>query len=214
MEEDLKQQLRQAYELKAAERDARTIPDWRREQRDNFATLLLREGKRTLLELGAGTGTDGRYFQDLGLDVLCTDLSPEMVRLCRAKGLNARVMDNTLFDLPPTSFDAVYAMNSLLHLPSADLPAVLQNIHTVLKPGGLFFMGVYGGVETEGIWEDDDYQPKRFFAFYSDEQLKQILSQYFHIQTFTIIPYSGSEPDMHHQSVTLRKSGQVNQSAC
>jgi SAM-dependent methyltransferase len=205
MDEELKARLRQAYNLKAGERDARDIPDWRREQRDKFAALLLQEGKQTFLELGAGTGIDGRYFQALGLDVLCTDLSPEMVRFCRAKGLKARVMDNTHFDLPPASFDAVYAMNSLLHLPKKDLPAVLQNIQTVLKPDGLFFMGVYGGIETEGIWEEDDYEPKRFFAFYTDEELKQILSQFFDIEDFTVTKNVGTGDDPHHQAAVLRK---------
>lgn len=205
MDEELKERLRQAYNLKAGDRDVRDIPNWRSERRNKFAALLLQEGKHTLLELGAGTGVDGRYFQELGLDVFCTDLSPEMVRFCQAKGLKAQVMDNTHFDLPPASFDAVYAMNSLLHLPKRDLPAVLHSIQTALKPNGLFFMGVYGGIETEGIWEEDDYEPKRFFAFYTDDRLKHILSQFFNIEDFTVTKNVGTDDDPHHQSVTLRK---------
>jgi SAM-dependent methyltransferase len=114
-------------------------------------------------------------------------------------------MDNNHFDLPPASFDAVYAMNSLLHLPKKDLPAVLHNIQTVLKPDGLFYIGVYGGVESEGIWEEDDYVPKRFFAFYMDDQLKQILSEFFNIEDFTVTKTVETGDGPHHQSAVLRK---------
>lgn len=206
MDEELRERLRQAYNLKAAERDSREIPEWRSGLRNDFAALLLREGKHTLLELGAGPGIDGRYFQEQGLDVLCTDLSPEMVRLCQAKGLKARVMDNTQFDLSAASFDAVYAMNSLLHLPKGDLAAVLGRIQSVLKPEGLFFMGVYGGVDSEGVWEEDDHEPRRFFAFYTDDQLKRLLSQFFDILTFTVMPNVGTSDNLHHQGVVLRKT--------
>jgi SAM-dependent methyltransferase len=206
MDDKLKEQLRQAYNRQAEARENRGKPTWQLNPRNIFGDLLLQENKKTLLELGAGTGEDGRYFQDLGLDVLCTDLSPEHVRYCQAKGLNARVMDNTNMDLPSASFDAVYAMNSLLHLPKKEWPAVLQNIQTVLKPDGLFFMGVYGGMDTEGVWEDDHYDPKRFFAFYTDDQLKKLLSQYFVILEFTVTTNVTSDDDPHHQAVTMRKA--------
>ncbi|MFZ6026907.1 MAG: class I SAM-dependent methyltransferase [Chloroflexota bacterium] len=72
------------------------------------------------------------------------DLSPEMVRLCRQKGLATSVMDMAELDFSPASFGAI-AMNSLLHLPKTALPGVLRQIHRVLKPDGLFYLGVHGG---------------------------------------------------------------------
>src|SRR5690606_27119632 len=106
--------------------------------------------------------------RDQGLDVTCTDLSPEMVALCRAKGLHAHVMDFLHLDFPPASFDAVFALNCLLHVPGADLDRVLTEIHRMLRPSGLFFYGVYGGWSFEGVWPDDQHDPKRFFVFYPD----------------------------------------------
>jgi SAM-dependent methyltransferase len=210
MDEELKDRLRQAYNLKAEARDGRTIPNWRIEQRNNFAALLLQENKKTVLELGAGTGVDGLYFQRQGLDVFCTDLSPEMVRFCRAKGLKAEVMDFTRFDFLPESFeaghfDAAFALNCLLHLPKKDLPAVLGNIQSVLKPDGLFYMGVYGGYDFEDIWEEDDYEPKRFFSFYTDDELKQILAGFFDLQSFQVVRHVEKDSDLHFQSVIMRK---------
>jgi hypothetical protein len=62
-------------------------------------------------------------------------------------------------------------MNSLLHLPKTEFPGVLRRIDGLLKPGGLVFVGVYGGYESEGIWEKDSYRPQRFFSFFTDEEL-------------------------------------------
>jgi SAM-dependent methyltransferase len=203
MDEELKASLRRTYDMKAGERDNLTISDLRLGPRNDFAALLKREGKKTLLELGSGPGKDGRYFKDQGFDVLCTDLSPEMVRLCREKGLEARVMDNTNLELPPASFDAVYSMNSLLHLPKKDLPAVLGQIRTVLKTDGLCFIGVYGGIDFEGIWEEDHYDPKRFYSFFTDDKLKPVLEAAFEIISFRSIATGNNNDDLDFQAALM-----------
>ena len=159
MEQTLRTQLREAYDRTAREREAASIEPWKSEERAQFLQRLREERKRTLLELGAGPGRDSKFFQDNGLAVVCTDLSPAMVELCRQKGLAAHVMDFGNLQLPAGSFDAVYALNCLLHLPKHELPPVLRTIETLLTPNGLFYMGVYGGYDFEGIWEQDTYEP-------------------------------------------------------
>jgi hypothetical protein len=81
---------------------------------------------------------------------------------------------------------------------------VLKGIRAVLKPKGLFYMGVYGGPESEGIWEDDTYTPKRFFSFYPDERIQKIVSDFFEIFYFKAIPLEEGRP--HFQSMILRKN--------
>jgi SAM-dependent methyltransferase len=147
---------------------------------------------------------DGRFFQDNGLTVTCTDLSPEMVRLCREKGLDAHVMDFLNLDFPAAHFDAVYALNCLLHVPKTDLPRVLQAIRRVLKPGGLMFMAVYGGFEHEDVWEDDNHEPKRFFAFYTDEQVQAVFGQFFEVEQFTAVD-NDTQNGLHSQILILRR---------
>ena len=143
--QSIKQELRKTYDLSATDRDGRDISLWKQEERQSFLELIKKEQKTTLLEIGAGPGKDSRFFQDHDLQVISTDLSPQMVQLCRAKGLEAYVMDFLNLNFPDTHFDAVYALNCLLHVPKVELPAVLTAIHRILKPSGLFFMGVYGG---------------------------------------------------------------------
>ena len=198
--------LRESYNRNAPNRDKKYgVEDWKIEVRQSFLSLIQKEGKQRLLEIGAGPGRDGKFFQECGLDVVCTDLSPEMVALCRAKGLTAYVMDFLSLDFPAHSFDVVYALNCLLHVPKDDFRLVLQSIQGLLKAGGVFYLGVYGGRDFEGIWLEDTYSPKRFFSFHTDEQLKEIAAEFFEILGFKVIQLDG-EADLHFQSVMLKRS--------
>jgi len=206
VEDELRAGLRESYGRKARERDLNAVPPWKAEERRRFLALLQDEGRSTLLELGAGSGRDGEFFRDHGLDVLCTDLSPEMVALCEGKGLAARVMDLSDLDFPPGTFDAVYALNCLLHVPDRELPSVLRGVRTVLRPDGLFYLGVYGGKDHEGVWEDDPYEPKRFFSFRTDERMREIVAGAFEVHTFRRIALDGRSDGLHFQSLVLRNS--------
>lgn len=192
-----------AYNQQASSRNSSEIEIWKEKERAHFLALLQEEGKQTLLEIGAGHGRDSLFFQNQGVDVAAIDLSPAMVALCQQKGISTQVMDMTALAFPSQSFDAVYALNSFLHLSKQEFPAVLENVHRVLQSGGLFYLGLYGGVDFEGIWENDAYTPKRFFSFHTDEQLKQILADWFKIIYFQNIPAVGGTMDF--QSVILKK---------
>ncbi|MDP9310282.1 MAG: class I SAM-dependent methyltransferase [Chloroflexota bacterium] len=205
MGETLKDNLRVAYDRNAAERDGYAKELWKVAERQHFLALLQAEHKQSLLELGAGPGTDSLFFQQHGLAVTATDLSPEMIKRCRAKGLTAYVLDFSDLQMPANSFDAVYALNSLLHLPKRDLPHVLQRIHTILKPRGLFYFGVYGGHDHEGPLPNDSYDPPRFFSFYTDEHLHQRVRNVFDVLSYT--PITLGENNFHFQSFVLRKAG-------
>ncbi len=206
MRDELRVGLRESYDRKARERNLRPVQPWKAEERLRFLAMLRSEGARTLLELGAGPGKDGEFFRDHGLDVVCTDLSPEMIELCESKGLAARVMDLSDLDFPSDAFDAVYALNCLLHLPGRELPAALRGIRTVLKPGGLFYLGVYGGKDHEGVWADDPYEPKRFFSFHTDEHLGEMVTRSFDICSFRRTAVATEQAEgLHFQSLILRK---------
>jgi SAM-dependent methyltransferase len=209
MANPLRSNLIRSYNKQAEQRNKSEIEDWKARERSTFLELLKSEQKQSLLEVGAGHGRDSKFFQEHGFQVTCIDLSPEMVKLCRQKGLNAHLMDMINLDFPDASFDAVYSLNSLLHLPRTELPIVLQNIKRVLKTNALFFLGVYGGYDFEGIWEKDSYDPKRFFSFHSDEGLEQVVTQGFKLLSFKQIN-AGAEI-LHFQSLILRKSVTLNE---
>jgi len=202
--DQLIEDLRRSYDDMAAQRETDDVSAWKMEERDRFLDLLQQEGRQTLLEIGAGPGKFAQFFRDSGLTVVCTDLSAEMVKLCRAKGLTAHVMEFLDLDFPDGSFDAVFALNCLLHVPEGDLPGVLEQIRGVLKPAGLFYLGLYGGKEYEGVWPGDDYEPQRYFRFQTDDQLLQAVAPFFDLVSFLRIALEG-EDDFHFQSMVLRK---------
>ncbi|HEY5574677.1 MAG TPA: methyltransferase domain-containing protein, partial [Anaerolineales bacterium] len=83
----MRNRLRETYNRHAQAREASAPQPWKLEERLNFLKLVQQEEKQNLLEIGAGPGRDGKFFQDHGLEVICIDLAPEMVQLCRQKGL-------------------------------------------------------------------------------------------------------------------------------
>jgi SAM-dependent methyltransferase len=197
------QELRQAYNLKVEERDQKQIDPWKVTLRDHFLELLQAEHKQTLLEIGAGTGVHGQFFQDNGLTVTCTDLSPAMVERCREKGLTAYVQDFLHLDFSGTTFDSVFAMNCLLHVPQADLAPALKAIRSVMKPDGLFFLGQHGGENWAGVYKEDHYEPQRFFSMLSDSTLKDIVGKHFTIEEFSKLELAENDR-FHFQALILR----------
>ncbi len=79
-----------------------------------------------------------------------------------------------------------------------------MQIDSVLEKEGLFFFGTYGGHEFEGIWEEDKYEPPRFFAFYKPDSLKVVLENVFEIVDFKIIKLPKFKTDFY--SIILKKN--------
>jgi SAM-dependent methyltransferase len=195
--------LRTAYDAKVEWRDAHPVEPWKAAERERFLTRLRDEHRTTLVDIGAGTGVHGAYFRDAGLDVTCVDLSPAMVTRCRERGLPAFDQDVVNLDLP-TRFDAAFAMNSLLHTPPADLPRALEQVKRTIEPGGLFYLGQYGGVAFEGPWLGDTYDPPRYFSRLTDDDLNGIAGEVFTVEDFRVIDVGAPAAFGHFQAVVLR----------
>ena len=197
--------LREAYDGRAAWRDGQGKEQWKLTERQAFRYRLA-PGAR-LLEIGAGTGQDSSYFQQEGFGVIAADLSAAMVEHCRAKGIEAHVMDFLQLDFPAGSFDAVFAMNCLLHVPNHDLPAVLAAVRAILRPGGLLFVGVYGAQDgdesTEGPIDDDRHVPPRFFSWRTDQRLLDFAAD----ARFDVVEFHPLDTHRGYrfQSLTLRR---------
>ena len=202
----IKKNLVDAYNKKASDRESAKLPKWKQDERELFFEHIKSESKKNLLEIGAGPGKDGLFFKKNGLDTFCIDISLEMIKLCRNKGLNAEVMSFEKMKFEDNHFDSVWAMNCLLHIPKHDIKNVLNEIKRALKPSGLFYMGVYDGKNSEGIWEKDIYEPPRFFSFFKNESLKELVSEIFTIESFRVVPAEIVGGDLDFQSLILRKS--------
>ncbi|CAK8996241.1 unnamed protein product [Durusdinium trenchii] len=190
MDHQTRSHLQQFYDEDALKQNLREAEDWKLQAREEFAEVLRRRrlaqgSSYRLLELGSGTGRDAHFWSQQSIEVICLDFSPEMVKLCQGKGLTAHVYDFTQsLNFEDSSMNAVYCMNSLLHVPKKQLPSVLTEIRRVLMQDGVFYCGVYGGRDFEGPMMDDPSGQSRFFALYTDDGLKKILSEFFRIVSF------------------------------
>lgn len=198
----IKEKLRSFYNQEAEYRNSNQKQEWKKHIRDLFCQFVKDEGKESLLEIGAGTGQDSRFFIDCGLAVTAIDFSIEMVKLCREKAIEAYEMD--FYDIASLNrkFDCIWSMNSLLHVPKEDLPKVLQGIDHVMNQNGLFFMGVYGGRDTETYLINEISDFPRFYASYSESELKTVLEDIFDIIRFCQFDV---ENKLQFQAVIMRK---------
>jgi cyclopropane fatty-acyl-phospholipid synthase-like methyltransferase len=202
----IKENLKKYYNQEAELRDSKSVkPDWKIKVRDHFLNVARMESKRTLLEIGAGAGYDSQFFMNNGFTVMAVDLSSEMIKKCREKLVEAYELDFYKLSSLNKRFDCVYAMNTLLHVPKVDLRHVLNEIDFILNENGLFYMGLYGGEDTENEFINSDVSDTpRFFSFYSASQLKTTLEDFFHIIHFESFDI-GTGKDIFH-SIIMRKS--------
>lgn len=114
-----------------------------------YATTLTRvrahlTPRDRVLELGCGTGTTALKLADAVAHITATDISGEMVRIGQEKAAAQGVTNVTFLQGVPGDaalatggpYDVVTAFN-LLHLID-DLPAFLDRVAPLVKPGGLF----------------------------------------------------------------------------
>lgn len=134
-------------------------------------------GRGRALDLGCGGGwPTAMQLANAGLDVVGVDESERMLERARDRVPSGDFRRADLRALPPDlgRFDAVVAFFSLMMLPRADIPGVLDTVRKLLRPGGLFVMSMLEGdldsVEVPFLW-----LPLRISAYPRDE-LRQLLT--------------------------------------
>jgi len=95
---------------------------------------LIERGDR-ILDLGCGSGEDAVHFERLGGQVLALDVSPEMVRIARAKGVNARVLPIEGIHTFAVAFDMVLSNFGGLNC-VRDLSALGGTLRGLVRPRG------------------------------------------------------------------------------
>ena len=131
---------------------------------DDPTTLAALEGlarelppEAAVLDLGCGAGVPVTRWLARRFAVTGVDISARQLELARRHVPAARFLRADMADLsfPPESFDAVVAFHSIIHVPRAEHPALLDGIQRWLKPGGSFLatwaLGAWEG--EEGDWE-------------------------------------------------------------
>jgi SAM-dependent methyltransferase len=107
---------------------------------DILDTRLGGAAKAELLDVGCGVANAhprliGRVGKLAGIDV-----SAASIALARQRnpGISYEVFDGTHLPFADRSLDAAFAVNVFHHVPIEQRPALVDDIHRVLRPGGLF----------------------------------------------------------------------------
>ena len=143
-----------ASEERLAKRNAayRTLVDGPNAEEIAFEAVVEARPKR-LLEVGCGTGDFAERLKN-ELDpeeLIAIDLSPRMVELTAARGLDARVGDVQALEFEDESFDCVLAGWVFYHVPALE-QAILE-CRRVLRPGGTLVAPTLGMDNFHDLWE-------------------------------------------------------------
>tara|TARA_R100000687_G_scaffold37701_1_gene30816 strand:+ start:680 stop:1306 length:627 start_codon:yes stop_codon:yes gene_type:complete len=117
---------------------------------DRFAHGLAPDAR--VLDLGCGAGRDAQALLERGFAVEAVDASAEMCahteKLTQGR---ARVRQARIEDLPQghETWDGIWMMASLLHLPRADWAGALARLIGALNPGGRLYLSVKDGEGEE-----------------------------------------------------------------
>lgn len=130
------------------------------------------------LDIGSGNGHFAKWLQENGFEVLCLDPSTEMAQRCRAKGL--KTIETTLQDYrEKETFDAIFAICSLIHIPKKEWPAEIDKIASLLNQGGYFYLALIEG-KGEGYFEQE-FEFPRFFSYFQREEVLEYLKERFEL---------------------------------
>ena len=173
-------------ETKAREAAALTIADYDRvaaryqlgtadhDVSQNINALLKAiEGDRPyrILDFGCGPGRDLKSFTSLGHEAVGLDGSEAVAQLARtASGCEVWVQDFLALDLPDDHFDGIFANASMFHIPSLELPRVLNDLRKSLQPRGVLFSSNPRGQNQEG-WNGE-----RYGAYYDLETWRRFVT--------------------------------------
>lgn len=203
----LRADLARYYDQNAAERAVRTLSGERVARRGWFIARLQGEGRHSLVEIGTGPGIDGAAFRAAGFDVAGVDLSTAHVALARAAGIDAHVAAAQELPFANASFDALWSMSVLMHMPDPDLEAALAEFARVLRPGGLAAFGMWGGDGSEGANPDDTLDPPRYFNWRTDAAIAAAISRHARLEAFEAWPVRDAGGRSHHYQWAVARFG-------
>ncbi len=129
---------------------------------------LLEPGAR-VLDLGCGSGRDAKRFAEAGFAVDAVDGSPELCRIAAEfPGLPVRCM--RFEELSAVAeYDGIWACSSILHVPSAQLPALLTSMAVALRDDGVIYTSFKYG-EGEGM------RHGRYFSDFTERTFAQLIT--------------------------------------
>ena len=136
------------YDLNAQEFFDGTVNADMSSHHEEFLNLIPKNG--TILDAGCGSGRDTLMFKSFGYEVTSMDGSEEMCKLASEyTKQEVLCLQFQEIEFDPI-FDGIWALASLLHVPSNEIKMVLNKLKNSLKSNGAMYASFkYGDFEGE-----------------------------------------------------------------
>jgi SAM-dependent methyltransferase len=167
---EVERELVRYYDHEADRRAGRPLEGGRDEARERFVAML--EPPALVLEVGPGVGRDSGALVSAGLRVVGADLSVPQLAHAARRGVLAVGATVRQLPFPDATFDGLWTMSTLMHVPDAAIDAALGELRRVLVPGALAGIGVWGGPDVE---DHGDQGGPRLFSRRSDNRWRRLL---------------------------------------
>lgn len=186
--------------------------------------LALVEKKGVVLDAGCGTGRHFALLSRKSDKVIGIDSSKKMIEVAEKKiidlnleNVQATAADFTSLPFKNESFDYVFYLASIHHLPKSEQQKAFNEMHRVLKKDGLAFVTVWSRFQSkfeltgkEGFvsFKHAGKQSDRYYYFFDEEELKKLAEENsFKVKDF-FFEKSGSsseKKDSHNLCLILEK---------
>ena len=130
--------------------------------------------QQKILDVGCGSGRDSVFFANQGFEVVAIDGSKSLIEL--AQQTDTRIdwqclrFDEIAKQSWQNQFTGIWACASLLHVPFDDLPKILNDLLSCLRPTGVLYASFkYGDSERE--------KDGRFFCDINEQRWRIVESQ-------------------------------------
>lgn len=164
------------YNKMAKEYYDETIDFWKLFPRTFLDKFIELSGKK-IIDIGSGPGRDGLLLQRARKEVVCVDASEAMIKLSSERGLKSVIADFDNLPFEKESFDGAWSYTALLHIPKKSINVPLKEISRVLKPSGIFALGLIEG-DSEKYKESSGVDMPRWFSFYQKDEVANLCKQH------------------------------------
>lgn len=124
-----------------------------------------------ILDLGCGSGRDSLYFLKHGFKVTAIEGASKLSMLA-SKLIGQPVQNINFINIKDIEiYDGIWACASLLHLDKNSFFKMLTKLYKALKSDGIMYISLKIGKDFSA------YENNRFFTYYKEETLYQLLKK-------------------------------------
>ena len=162
-----------------------------------------------VLDLGCGAGQPTTAVLAQHFNVTGVELSKVQLERARDAVPNARFVhaDMSRLELEESSFHAVVAFYSIIHVPRERQPALLDSIYSWLRPNGILVASM-ASTGSE-VWIEDDFfgAPMYWSSFDAETNEQMVGNAGFELESADLVTHAFDGEEETHLWVVARRPG-------